>query len=487
MSVPDECIAVIVPVYNLESYISECLESLLKQTYPHWVAYVIDDGSTDESSQIVDECAAKDCRFKVFHKLNGGLSSARNLALEKIGLALQDYSVVAFLDGDDWLDTHAYSDLLPKMLSEKSDILFFGFKHAFPDRVSERKFVHLEGRVSRRDFVEAVFSYGDWSGKNGSWGVVWNKFFRIEVIDGLRFIEDKTVNEDELFCVQASLKAKNFCFVNRSYCFYRQREGSLLRATGFDAKLERGRLLALSVLDESSIDEKEALQERIRPAMLDSFFDSKRKGFRQFFKDGDVLAKVAEEVLPIAEERYRTGVMNDADYRLIRTMALAHRLTNSGERQSSDFLSGLSPVEELSVQLMLDEIEILKGERELNKKLLRENKTGKDIHKKLVQENRSQAENIEKLLDEIKVLKAEKAWAQKLEQGNSERDKKIKLLQQKLSRQESFQKALQSFNISQYLKHRILSKLTFGNARLQHREKYQEQKKLYRAIKKGRF
>lgn len=165
-------LAVIVPVYNIAAYIRQCLDSLLAQTYPHWVAYVIDDGSTDESSQIVDEYAIRDSRFRVFHKLNGGLSSARNFALEKIVSEPQDFFAVTFLDGDDWLSPDAYSDLMHKMVSEDIGILFFGFKRAFTDRLTEGKFNNIQGEVDRLAFTEAVFSYGDWYGKNGSWGVV---------------------------------------------------------------------------------------------------------------------------------------------------------------------------------------------------------------------------------------------------------------------------------------------------------------------------
>lgn len=314
-------IAIIVPVYNVYPYIRQCLDSLLAQTYSNWIAYVIDDGSTDGSSQIVDEYASKDSRFKVFHKPNGGVSSARNFALEKIASEPQDFFAVTFLDGDDWLTPEAYSDLMRKMLSEDIDILFFGYKRAFPNKSIEWAFNRFKGKVDRTIYIEAEFSYGDWFKKNGSWGVVWNKIFRKEVISGLRFIEDKMMNEDELFCVQAALKAESFYFVNKSYYFYRQREDSLIRDPRFYAKIERSRLLILSFLEASAVEEKTVLQKYTKSEMLRTFLDASKKRFWQFFTDDRIFARVAEVVLPLAGEWHRQGHISDIDYRLVSVMA----------------------------------------------------------------------------------------------------------------------------------------------------------------------
>lgn len=325
--IPDNgVIAVVVPVYNVAPYLKECLDSLLAQTYPHWKAFLVDDGSMDESGKIVDEYGTRDARFRVFHKLNGGISSARNFALEKIASDAQDFFAVTFLDGDDYLFEDAYSNLMHKMLSENADILFFGYKRSFPDRVTERDFNGIQGKVDRLTFFEAVFSYGDWRGKNGAWGVVWNKFFRTEVILDIRFIEDKEFNEDELFCLNAALKSKTFYFVSQSYYFYRQREGSLIRAIDFSVRLARGRLLGLQVLEESAIKESGMLQYRIKSAMLQSFLNAKKDNGAQFFKNFSFFAKVAEVVLSLAGELHRQGNISDIDYRLISAMASIHML-----------------------------------------------------------------------------------------------------------------------------------------------------------------
>lgn len=91
-------ISIITPVYKVEQYLPECIESVLKQTYSDWEFLLIDDGSPDNSGNICDEYAARDSRIKVFHKSNGGVSSSRNLGLEN---ASGEW--LLFLDSDDCL------------------------------------------------------------------------------------------------------------------------------------------------------------------------------------------------------------------------------------------------------------------------------------------------------------------------------------------------------------------------------------------------
>jgi glycosyltransferase involved in cell wall biosynthesis len=378
-------IAVIIPVYNIAPYIGACLDSLLAQTYPHWVAYVIDDGSTDASAEIVDQYAAKDSRFKVFHKPNGGIGSARNWGLSKMKPDMQSFSAVTFLDGDDWLPPNIYSDLLPKMASAKADILFFGFKSDFPDKLVERKFVHQEGLIDRINFIEAVFSYENWAGRNGSWGVVWNKIFHPEVIADLQFIEDRTILEDELFCFQAALRSNRFYFVNESYYFYRKRTGSTLKTAGINARIARGRLLALLLTQNNK-----EIQERIRPATSGIFLKAKEDNLLQFFKEGSLFARVAKETLPIAKNWHEHGVITDSDYHFFQVMASAPALRDPINEPAMDFLKGLPAAAALSAKLMLDEIQILK------KNIAQLNNNIANIQKKLAaeQEKNKQLNNI---------------------------------------------------------------------------------------------
>src|SRR5690606_27273688 len=91
-------VSVIIPVYNAEKYLRECIDSVLAQTFDDFELLLINDGSTDGSGKICDEYAQKDARVKVFHKENGGVSSARNLGLDN---AKGEW--ITFIDSDDWI------------------------------------------------------------------------------------------------------------------------------------------------------------------------------------------------------------------------------------------------------------------------------------------------------------------------------------------------------------------------------------------------
>lgn len=111
-------LSVIVPVYNAEKYLKRCVDSILKQTYADFELLLVDDGSFDRSGFICDEYAVKDSRVRVFHKPNGGVSSARNLGLDN---AKGEW--IAFIDSDDYVDAVYFDDLLGKAKEADADIV----------------------------------------------------------------------------------------------------------------------------------------------------------------------------------------------------------------------------------------------------------------------------------------------------------------------------------------------------------------------------
>lgn len=126
-------LSVIVPVYNVESYLPRCIDSILAQTYGNLEILLVDDGSKDASGRICDEYARKDPRIRVFHKGNGGQSSARNLALEE---ARGDY--ITFVDSDDWLEEEAYRPMLALAREENVKLVCAG-RYDVSARTGERK------------------------------------------------------------------------------------------------------------------------------------------------------------------------------------------------------------------------------------------------------------------------------------------------------------------------------------------------------------
>lgn len=114
-------VSVIIPVYNAEKYLRKCLDSVLAQSFADFEVLLINDGSTDGSGKICDDYAQKDARVKVFHKENGGVSSARNLGLDN---ATGDW--IVFVDSDDYVEKN-YFEVINNNLSQEIDVLVFSY------------------------------------------------------------------------------------------------------------------------------------------------------------------------------------------------------------------------------------------------------------------------------------------------------------------------------------------------------------------------
>lgn len=121
-------ISVIVPAYNIENYIENCLESIIRQTYKNLEIIVIDDGSTDNTGKIIDNFSNFDKRIKVIHKKNEGVSKARLLGVEE---SKGEY--IGFVDGDDQIEKYMYEHLLNNALKYRADISHCGYQMNFPD------------------------------------------------------------------------------------------------------------------------------------------------------------------------------------------------------------------------------------------------------------------------------------------------------------------------------------------------------------------
>lgn len=138
-------ISIIVPVYNTEKYLDKCIQSVLAQTYTNWELLLIDDGSTDSSGAICDKYAAEDNRIRVFHKENGGVSSARNLGLDN---AQGEW--ISFVDADDWIENSMLHDAYQKAMDENAEIIFTDIKYHYLDIKKIQYTKHIDGGGHRR-------------------------------------------------------------------------------------------------------------------------------------------------------------------------------------------------------------------------------------------------------------------------------------------------------------------------------------------------
>ena len=213
-------ITVIIPVYNSEKYLRECIDSVLVQTFTDFELLLINDGSTDASGKICDEYALKDARVKVFHKENGGVSSARNLGLSK---ALGEW--IWFVDADDLVaDISAVFNNLHQLYDTKIDCIMFGYKIFEQDNFHDNDFSGNFKSSQLLNTVEAMKQmykpdYYPYQ------GYVWSKLFRKSVMDisQLSFDENIYFNEDRLFCFNFFDKMQGKClyFPHAQIYFYR--------------------------------------------------------------------------------------------------------------------------------------------------------------------------------------------------------------------------------------------------------------------------
>ncbi|VIQ66843.1 putative glycosyltransferase [Streptococcus pneumoniae] len=208
----DELISIVVPIYNVEKYLRQCLDSIAAQTYQNFECLLINDGSPDNSADICREYVEKDSRFKYFEKENGGLSDARNYGIRQSK---------GFVDSDDWLEHDALDRLYDALKKENADISIgryncydesrcqYLFYNSNPDDSLEM----IEGKeIIDREGVEEV--------RNGNWTVAVLKLFKRELLQDLPFPIGK-IAEDTYWTWKVLLRASRIVYLNRCVYWYR--------------------------------------------------------------------------------------------------------------------------------------------------------------------------------------------------------------------------------------------------------------------------
>lgn len=181
----NELITVIVPVYNVEVYLDKCLESVVNQTYKNLEIILVDDGSSDKSPVICDSWSEKDSRIKVIHKANGGVSTARNAALN---IANSDY--ITFVDSDDFLEPDSIETLLDLLFKNNADISVGNY---FFDYIDGRETVKLKSKsmvIDKKDILK------DYLLDLNIRTEVCNKLYKASLFNNTRFSEGVSYAED---------------------------------------------------------------------------------------------------------------------------------------------------------------------------------------------------------------------------------------------------------------------------------------------------
>lgn len=219
-------LSVIVPVYNVEKYLRECVDSVLCQDIGGMVVILIDDGSSDASGTICDEYAEKDNRVTVIHKENGGCSAARNAGLD---IAQGEY--ITFVDSDDYLLPDTYR-LNVEYMEKHHEVDCLQFPTVYDERIEFTRKYKRQNKT--KTFVGNEIFLNWWSGKIIN-HFVWNKIFKREMWDGLRF-ESGAFIEDAMIVPELLKRCHRLYMSMKGGYFYRYNEGSILNSTWTEKK-----------------------------------------------------------------------------------------------------------------------------------------------------------------------------------------------------------------------------------------------------------
>lgn len=217
----NEFYSFIVPVYNTEDYVGRCLDSILNQTYKNLEVICVDDGSTDDSLSILKIYEQKDSRVKVFSQKNSGVSSVRNLGLDKMRFG----GSVSFVDSDDWIHPRFLEILDETRSITKADVVACDYKKMeqyiiedFPKTVIKPEFlshsdIMKNERVSTKRYI---------------WGKVYSK----TILKDRRFVEGLKIGEDTAFNIDVLLRKKDlkFVYIDIPMYYYFYRENSAVHA-----------------------------------------------------------------------------------------------------------------------------------------------------------------------------------------------------------------------------------------------------------------
>lgn len=215
-------VSIIVPVYNAEEYLSQCIDSLLAQTYTNLQIVLVNDGSRDRSGELCLRYSQADSRIAFLQQENMGVSAARNA-----GLRAAEGEFIAFVDADDWIDSSYIQTLVLAMTNTLCDCCICGYQMEFSD-----------GRTVPRTLKKRCFESGDAAiaemlSTFGFQGFLWNKLFRRELITAaaLQLNERIFYYEDMLFAAEYFMRSKKIVCIDTTGYHYRQHSASAIQKT----------------------------------------------------------------------------------------------------------------------------------------------------------------------------------------------------------------------------------------------------------------
>lgn len=228
-------VSIIVPVYQVEKYIRQCIDSILAQTFTDFELILVDDGSKDRSGQICDEYAGMDERVKVIHQKNSGAAAARNH-----GIACANGNYICFVDADDWIEDTMIAECISLLKETGADILRHGhimelWKDGKCTDQEIKNAPDFAETLTHNQIAEEMELF--WPGCSN---YVWNYIFKREAIGQIRFPEIR-ISEDHIFVLKVLENCEKICFLSENTYHYCMRMGSSAnrwQETGVRCQLE---------------------------------------------------------------------------------------------------------------------------------------------------------------------------------------------------------------------------------------------------------
>ena len=219
-------LSIIVPVYNVESYIRECLDSILRQTYMDFECIMINDGSTDKGAEICAEYVFRDKRFRLISQTNKGLAMARKVALSQ---AQGEY--IGFVDADDYIANDMFYSLMQTAINNDADVVICDWVRIGEKGTEEKRQykgdIRLPKEFALQDLAaDHIQSY------------MWNKIFKRGILENSLSLTKTKMMEDYSCMHHIFAKANNFQYVAKSLYYYRYRQDSIMGAANILQRLQ---------------------------------------------------------------------------------------------------------------------------------------------------------------------------------------------------------------------------------------------------------
>lgn len=220
-------ISIIIPIYNVERYLENCLKSILNQSFEDMEVILVDDGSIDNSGAICDEYSTKDNRVKVIHKLNGGLSSARNT-----GLDMANGEYIGFIDSDDYVHPQMFEILYNVLNKDDSDISICDFLRVNDQQIINK--IYDINEIESDSFTPLETLKNMCKAEGVKYVIVCNKLYKRSIFKNVRFPQGK-IHEDEFLAHKLIYAAKKVSVVGVPLYYYFQNKNGIM-GKGFTIK-----------------------------------------------------------------------------------------------------------------------------------------------------------------------------------------------------------------------------------------------------------